>query len=101
MGITGLLPCLKESQRMIHIRSLPREGRRNLTVGIDGYCWLHRGTYSCALELTKGISTTRYVKFCMDRIEMLLHNDLTPFVVFDGAPLPAKKGQEEKKERIA
>ena len=28
-------------------------------VAVDAYCWLHRGTYSCALELVQGMKTDK------------------------------------------
>jgi len=92
MGIQGLLPALKSIQRQVNL-----EDFRNQTVGIDGYCWLHRGAYGCAFELAINQPTKGYVDFCMKRIQMLLHFGITPLVVLDGAPLPAKKGQEEKR----
>jgi hypothetical protein len=35
----------------------------------------------------------------MDRIAALLHNGVTPYVVFDGGPLPMKKGTEEERRK--
>ena len=46
MGITGLLPFLKEAQREVNVSSL-----RGSKVAVDAYCWLHRGAYSCAMQL--------------------------------------------------
>ena len=46
MGIQGLLPFLKQIQREVHVSSF-----RGKKVAVDGYCWLHRGAYSCALQL--------------------------------------------------
>ena len=46
MGITGLLPFLKKIQRDVHISSF-----RGKKAAIDAYCWLHRGAYSCSLQL--------------------------------------------------
>lgn len=46
MGITGLLPFLKGIQRNVHISVL-----KGTKVGIDAYCWLHKGSYSCAMEI--------------------------------------------------
>jgi len=28
-------------------------------VAVDAYCWLHRGTYNCALELAQGMKTDK------------------------------------------
>ena len=46
MGIKGLLPYLSNSQRDVNVSSF-----RGQTVAIDAYCWLHKGAYSCALQL--------------------------------------------------
>lgn len=46
MGITGLLPFLKSIQRDVHVSSL-----KGLKVGVDAYCWLHKGSYSCATQI--------------------------------------------------
>lgn len=81
MGISGLLPLLKDSQ----VRLLPKPyfARRSdwtwlltdntsqeeihiskykgKTLGVDAYVWLHRGAYGCAQQLALGQPTTRYV----------------------------------------
>jgi len=46
MGITGLLPFLKNIQREVHVSSF--KGKK---VAVDAYCWLHKGAYSCAMQL--------------------------------------------------
>lgn len=44
--------------------------------------------------------TRRYVEYAMHRVRLLRHHKVQPFVVFDGGPLPAKKGTEvERKQR--
>ena len=49
MGITGLLPFLKTIQRQVNISLF-----RGKKVAVDAYCWLHRGAYSCPMELVMG-----------------------------------------------
>ena len=49
MGITGLLPFLKAIQREIHLSSF--KGKK---AAVDSYCWLHKGAYSCAMQLVMG-----------------------------------------------
>lgn len=39
----------------------------------------------------------RYITYFMDRIQALIQNGITPYVVFDGGPLPMKKGTEEER----
>jgi len=46
MGITGLLPFLKGIQKDIHISSF-----KGMKVGVDAYCWLHKGVYSCSTQI--------------------------------------------------
>ena len=49
MGVSGLLGLLKPVITPIHIKALG--GKR---VAIDAYGWLHRGAYTCAMELAEG-----------------------------------------------
>jgi exonuclease 1 len=51
---TGLLPLLKSIQRPTELKKF--EGK---TLGVDGYGWLHRAAYSCAVELGQGQPTTK------------------------------------------
>ena len=39
--------------------------------------------------------SAKYVHFCMQFVHMLLHAQVRPYLVFDGAPLPAKEGTDE------
>ena len=41
----------------------------------------------------------RFVRYCMSRIEMLLHNGVIPVVVFDGGRLPTKADEEDSRRR--
>ncbi len=52
MGITGLLPLLKDIQRRTSVSIF-----RGNTVGIDAYCWLHKGVYGCAKDVVEGKKT--------------------------------------------
>ena len=74
------------------------EAFRGRTLGIDGYVWLHRGAYACAMDLALGRPTTRYITSAMHRIRMLQHYGVKPYVVFDGGPLPSKAGTETERE---
>lgn len=48
----------------------------------------------------KSYSSTRYVDYAMHRMRLLRHHKIEPYVVFDGGPLPAKKGTEiERRQR--
>ena len=42
----------------------------------------------------------RHIDFCMGRIAMLQSHGIQPIIVFDGQPLPSKKGENEKRKKI-
>nr|OQO21093.1 hypothetical protein B0A51_10509 [Rachicladosporium sp. CCFEE 5018] len=94
MGIQGLLPLLKSIHKSTHLRNFAGQ-----TIGVDAYGWLHRGTVSCALELAQGKPSRRWVDFFMNRVRMLIHFGVKPYLVFDGDYLPSKSHTE--KERSA
>ncbi|KAI0066883.1 PIN domain-like protein [Artomyces pyxidatus] len=97
MGISGLLPLLKSIQVQKHLSDFSGQ-----TLAIDGYVWLHRGTYGCATELATGKHTTKYVEYAMQRVRLLRYHGIQPYVVLDGGPLPAKRGTEvERRQRRA
>lgn len=99
MGIQGLLPFLKSIQRESHIKKWSGK-----TLAIDGYVWLHRGAYFCAQDLCLGKPTRKHVEYFTQRINLLTHNGVTPYVVFDGDHLPSKKiteNERENRRRIA
>lgn len=56
MGISGLLPVLKDITKKQHVRDFAGK-----TVAIDGYSWLYKGAYSCAKELCENEPTEKYV----------------------------------------
>ncbi|WVR04941.1 hypothetical protein IAU60_001953 [Kwoniella sp. DSM 27419] len=89
MGISGLLPLLKEIQVDGHISNF-----KGKTLAVDAYVWLHKGAFGCAEDLVKGKKTTKFVDYAMHRVRLLRYHGITPYVVFDGGPLPAKKGTE-------
>ncbi|KIJ54683.1 hypothetical protein M422DRAFT_58127 [Sphaerobolus stellatus SS14] len=94
MGISGLLPLLKSVQKPIHLSELAGK-----VIAVDGYVWLHRGAYMCATEIVTGKPTTKYVDYVMHRMRLLQHYGIKPYLVFDGGPLPAKKGTEVERKR--
>ena len=61
---------------------------------------LDKGIYTCAWELSQGLPTDKYVKYCMGRVNLLRKHKITPFMVFDGGALPAKACTEtDRKQR--
>ena len=56
MGIPGLLPLLKDVTHHVHIGEY-----RGKVAGIDAFCWLHRGAFTCCTELVLGRPTDKCV----------------------------------------
>ena len=56
MGITGLLPLLKDITCDVHLRSF---SGKVAAIGVN--CWLHKTVIVCVEEIILGIETTRYV----------------------------------------
>lgn len=122
MGVAGLLPLLKSIQRPTELKKYAGK-----TLGVDAYGWLHRGAIACASELAQGKPTRkyvslrlesrlllpssvharrmsgtdqgRYVQFAMNRVHMLRHFGVTPYIVFDGDFLPSKAGTEASRAK--
>lgn len=99
MGIKGLLKELRPLFRRCHVSEL-----RGRYVGIDAFCWLHRGSYSCAMDLVLGRPTDKFLVFCKNMLSMLLHHGIKPLVVFDGPDKPKMKeatanARKESRER--
>ncbi|KAK5126461.1 hypothetical protein LTR85_010697 [Meristemomyces frigidus] len=93
-GSQCLLPLLKSIHKPTHLRNFAGQ-----TLGVDAYGWLHRGTVSCAIELAQQKPTRKHIEFTLNRVRMLIHFGVKPFIVFDGDYLPSKAHTE--KERAA
>ena len=72
-----------------------------MRAAVDAYSWLHKGAYSCALELQTGNHYWKkqnrdapYVNYCIHRAKMLKFFGIEPVIVFDGDRLPAKASEE-------
>ncbi|GAB2213042.1 hypothetical protein Droror1_Dr00021057 [Drosera rotundifolia] len=97
MGIKDLLRFMKPYTESINIGKYA--GKR---VGIDAYSWLHKGAYSCSMELTlnlEGEKKLQYINYFMHRINLLRHYKVTPVVVFDGGSIPCKAMTEDERHR--
>ncbi|KAG6482934.1 hypothetical protein ZIOFF_059573 [Zingiber officinale] len=97
MGIQNLLRFLKPFIRPVHIKKYA--GKR---VGIDAYSWLHKGAYSCSMQLCLDMSgdvANRYLSYFMHHINLLRHHQITPVVVFDGGKIPCKSATEHERQR--
>jgi exonuclease-1 len=80
-----LLPLLKSIHKPTHLRNFAGK-----TIGIDAYGWLHRGVIACAVELAEGKPTRKHIEYAMNRVRMLIHFGVKPYLVFDGDYLPSK-----------
>ncbi|KAF5311141.1 hypothetical protein D9619_008058 [Psilocybe cf. subviscida] len=94
MGIAGLLNALKPIQVTRHLSEYAGK-----TVAVDAYGWLHKSIHTCATELATGSPTHKYVDYAMHRVRLLRHFQIEPYIVFDGGPLPAKKGTESSRKQ--
>ncbi|XP_019443270.1 PREDICTED: exonuclease 1 [Lupinus angustifolius] len=97
MGIKDLLRFMKPYIEPIHIKKYA--GKR---VGIDAYSWLHKGAYSCSMELCLDSDSERklrYIEYFMHRVNMLRYYKITPVVVFDGGNVPCKAATEKERHR--
>ena len=54
MGISGLLPMLKEIAEDVQLRSFADQ-----VAAVDVYCWIHKAAIFCAEELILGVETSR------------------------------------------
>ncbi|KAI9260861.1 PIN domain-like protein [Helicostylum pulchrum] len=86
MGIQGLIPLLKSIQKPVEISEYAGQ-----LVAVDGHCWLHRGAFSCASELARGVETNAFVEYFMNLVKMLVFYKVVPIIVFDGQQLPIKQ----------
>ncbi|KZV46516.1 exonuclease 1 [Dorcoceras hygrometricum] len=97
MGINNLLRFMKPHVQSVHIKKYSGE-----RVGIDAYSWLHKGAYSCSMELclnVDGDKKFQFLKYFMHRLNMLRHYNITPVVVFDGGNIPIKAATEDERHR--
>ncbi|KAK2422638.1 5'-3' exonuclease family protein [Trifolium repens] len=97
MGIKDLLRFMKPYVEPIHIKNYA--GKR---VGIDAYSWLHKGAYSCSMELCLDSDSERklrYIEYFMYRVNLLRYYKVTPVVVFDGGNVPCKAATEKERNK--
>lgn len=89
MGVTGLLRILKPIGEERTLDDL-----QGLTLGVDGYGWLHRAVLTCAEDLVHNRPTTRYLEYIDRRVTQFERYGIKLYFVFDGAALPMKKRVE-------
>lgn len=99
MGVTNLLPQLKDIQREVSLTEY-----KGKTLAVDGYGWLHRGLILCAQDLCLDRPTQSYITSFMKKIQMLRDFQVDAYVVFDGASLPTKEmtaNERREKRKVA
>ncbi|KAJ8325661.1 hypothetical protein O5D80_005863 [Batrachochytrium dendrobatidis] len=94
MGISGLLPLLKDIHRSVHLSNYSGQA-----VGVDAYVWLHKGAFACASELCQNIPTTKYITYCLNKVRQLQNHNIWPIIVFDGDRLPIKMRTENDRHK--
>ncbi|PHJ16802.1 xpg n-terminal domain-containing protein [Cystoisospora suis] len=95
MGIQNLLKFLKPLTRPAHISEWA-----GMTVGVDAMGWMHRGAIACAIELLKGEETDKFLRFIIHMIMLFKYHRVEPLLVFDGAKIPAKEAEDEKRRQL-
>ncbi|XP_076900630.1 exonuclease 1-like [Bidens hawaiensis] len=92
MGMKDILRFMKPYVHPIHINTFSP-----FQVGIDAYSkevFIHRSAYSCSMELCLNAEGDQkkfqYINYCLHRINMLRHHNITPVLVFDGCNIPCK-----------
>jgi len=94
MGIDGLLKALEPFAVDMHINKFAGQ-----KVAVDAYCWLHKATYGCSVELCTNVPTTKYVTYCMEKVTMMRFFNVHPVLVFDGDSLPLKRAENDIRKR--
>ncbi|CBZ53502.1 T10O22.7, related [Neospora caninum Liverpool] len=94
MGIQNLLKFLKPLAQPAHISAFAGH-----TVGVDAMSWLHRGAIACAVELVKQEDTDKFLRFVIHMIMLFKYHRVEPLLVFDGAKIPAKAAEDEKRQQ--
>ncbi|KYK63538.1 XPG N-terminal domain-containing protein [Toxoplasma gondii TgCatPRC2] len=94
MGIQNLLKFLKPLAQPAHISEFAGQ-----TVGVDAMSWLHRGAIACAVELIKQEESDKFLRFVIHMIMLFKYHRVEPLLVFDGAKIPAKAAEDEKRQQ--
>ncbi|CAH3038858.1 unnamed protein product [Porites lobata] len=95
MGITGLLPLLKDITCDVHLRSFSGK-----VAAIHVYCWLHKTVIFCVEEIILGSKQrdffSRYIDMCMKDTDLPIENNMQPILVFQ-KKLEAKANVESSR----
>ena len=95
MGIYNLLRTLSSITVKKHLKEY-----KNKRVAIDGYCWLHKSIFTIGTSiLEEKIDITPCICYLKRKLFKLLQYNIIPIIVFDGAKIPIKKNEEEKRRK--
>lgn len=86
MGVNGLLPLLKP---IAHQRSATHFS--GITLGVDGYGWLHKAASACAEDLALGRPAPKLIEAIDRRVRLYEHAGVSLYFVLDGASPPLKQ----------
>lgn len=92
MGVNGLLPLLKPIALQRHATHFS-----GLTLGVDGYGWLHKAASACAEDLALGRPAPRLIEAIDRRVRLYEHAGVRLYFVFDGASPPLKQRIEAQR----
>jgi len=73
---------------------------RGETIAIDAMGWLHRASYTCALELALNFPTDRFLYTIMGFLKTVLAAGIKPVLVFDGASPPLKSDESSRRQEL-
>ena len=64
------------------------------TIGIDGYCWLHKSLYAGNKDIVLNDKSYSYIYYLKNKVKLLVNAGIIPILIFDGNKIPIK-GKEE------
>lgn len=96
MGVPGLHGFIQSCVQPVDLAYFEGE-----TLAVDASAFLHKGIFTCALELEAGQRPDQFLDQSLRLIELLRRHDITPYFVFDGARLPIKQAGSGRREARA
>lgn len=93
MGIKNLLTLLEGIIKPANI-----EDFKGLTIGIDGYSWLHKAVYHQGRNLVVQNDKSGLFQKLANRVSLLATCNIKIVLVFDGDKLPSKGKTEDLRE---
>lgn len=98
MGITGLLPLLKDHMTYAELSDL-----KGMKMGVDGYSWLYKAIMSYGPDVymrpNDPAVIKKYVNLCVRKCKALKTHGIKLFFVFDGEEHPMKKETNNKRRQ--